>query len=289
MDSHTLPDVTVVDTELLGTPGAHSAFLLEAPDPVLVDAGAAPAADVVEAALHDRGVDGQDLAAIVPTHVHLDHAGAVGDLAARFPDATVYVHERGLRYLTDPDRLERLAASARRAVGDEIADQYGSPVVVDDDRAVAISDGDTIPAGDRGLDVVHAPGHAPHQVALADPTSGALFVGDAAGMSYGGALLPTTPAPDFDLDASLDTIDRLRERDPTALCYGHFGVREDAIDALDAYADLLPEWVAAVEDALAAPEVSDRADLVSRLREDWASPTLERDVHGVVHALDADV
>lgn len=289
MASDTLPAVTVVDTELLGTPGAHSAFLLETPEPVLVDAGAAPAADVVEAALNDRGVGAHDLAAIVPTHVHLDHAGAVGDLAARFPDATVYVHERGFPYLTDPDRLERLAASARRAVGDEIADQYGSPVVVDEDRAVAVTDGDTIPAGDRALDVVHAPGHAPHQVALADPASGALFVGDAAGMSYGGELLPTTPAPDFDLDVSLDTIDRLRERDPTALCYGHFGVREDAIDALDAYAELLPEWVQAVEDALGSPDVTDRADLVSTLREDWASPTLERDVQGVLHALDADI
>ncbi|MFC6954164.1 MBL fold metallo-hydrolase [Halorubellus litoreus] len=288
MASDTLPAVTVVDTELLGTPGAHSAFLLEAPAPVLVDAGAAPAADVVEAALHDRGVGAHDLAAIVPTHVHLDHAGAVGDLAARFPDATVYVHERGLPYLTDPDRLERLAASARRAVGDEIADQYGSPVVVDDDRTVALTDGDTIPAGDRDLDVVHAPGHAPHQVALSDPESGALFVGDAAGMHYGGALLPTTPAPDFDLDESLDTIARLRDREPSALCYGHFGVREDATDALDAYAELLPEWVAAVEAALASNESADRAELVSALREDWASPTLERDVQGVVHALDAD-
>nr|WP_264475366.1 MBL fold metallo-hydrolase [Halorubellus salinus] len=274
---------------MLGTPGAHSAFLLEAPEPVLVDAGAAPAVDVVEAALHERGVGAQDLAAIVPTHVHLDHAGAVGDLAARFPAATVYVHERGLPYLTDPERLERLAASARRAVGDEIADQYGSPTVVDDDRTVAVTDGDTIPAGDRALDVIDAPGHAPHQVALADPASGALFVGDAAGMHYGGALLPTTPAPDFDLEVSLDTIDRLRERDPTALCYGHFGVREDAMDALDAYAELLPEWVDAVEDALASPDVTDRSELVSTLREDWASPTLERDVHGVVHALDADV
>jgi glyoxylase-like metal-dependent hydrolase (beta-lactamase superfamily II) len=287
--SHTLPDVTVVDTELLGTPGAHSAFLLEAPEPVLVDAGAAPAADVVEAALHDRGVGAHDLAAIVPTHVHLDHAGAVGDLAARFPEATVYVHERGRPYLTDPERLERLAASARRAVGDDIADQYGAPSVVEDDRTVALTGGDTIPAGDRALDVIHAPGHAPHQVALSDPESGALFVGDAAGMSYGGGLLPTTPAPDFDLEVSLDTIDRLRERDPAALCYGHFGVREDAVDALDAYAELLPEWVEAVEEALADPDVEDRSDLVSSLRADWASPTLERDVHGVLHALDADL
>ncbi|WP_323676211.1 MBL fold metallo-hydrolase [Halorubellus sp. PRR65] len=288
MDSDTLPDVTVVDTELFGAPGLHAAYLVESPEPVLVDAGAAPAADVVERALADRGVGAHDLAAIVPTHVHLDHAGAVGALADRFPDATVYVHERGRPYLTDADRLSRLVESARRAVGDAVADQYGTPTVVPEARTEALGDGDAVPCGDRALDVVHAPGHAPHQIALHDRASGALFAGDAAGMSLGGDLLPTTPAPDFDLDASLDTVARLRDRDLTALCYGHFGVREDAADALDAYAELLPEWVDAVERELADPGVETRSDLVAALRDDWASPTLERDVQGVVHALDAD-
>nr|WP_240148941.1 MBL fold metallo-hydrolase [Halorubellus sp. JP-L1] len=266
----------------------HAAYLVEGPEPVLVDAGAAPAADVVEAAVHEHGVDAEALSAIVPTHVHLDHAGAVGDLAERFPNATVYVHERGLPYLTDADRLERLVESARAAVGDAVADQYGTPKTVYPDRTVAIADGDVVPCGDRDLDVVHAPGHAPHQVALSDPASGVLFAGDAAGMTLGGDLLPTTPAPDFDLDESLATLERLRARDPDAVCYGHFGVREDAVDALDAYAELLPAWVDAVEAALDDPDVDDRGALVSRLRENWASPTLERDVHGVVHALDAD-
>lgn len=288
MSPDPLDSVTVVDTELLGTPGAHSAYLLETPDPVLVDAGAAPAADVVEATLHERGVDAEDLAAIVPTHVHLDHAGAVGELAARFPNATVHVHERGLPYLIDSERLDRLAASARRAVGDGVADQYGTPTVLPESRTEPIGDGDVVPCGDRDLDVLHAPGHAPHQVALVDPVSDAAFVGDAAGMTLGGELLPTTPAPDFDLDGSLDTVARLRDRDPEALCYGHFGVREHATAALDAYAELLPEWVDAVETAVDDVGTEDRDRLVARLREDWASPTLERDVRGVVHALDGD-
>ena len=286
MSSDSLEAVSVLDTELLGMPGVHSAYLLGTPAPVLIDAGAAPAADLVEATLHERGVGAGDLAAIVPTHVHLDHAGAVGELAARFPNATVYVHERGRPYLTDRDRLERLAASARRAVGDAVADQYGTPTVLPESRTESIEDGDVVPCGDRDLDVVHAPGHAPHQVALVDPVSGAAFVGDAAGMHLGGALLPTTPAPDFDLEASLDTVARLRDRDPDALCYGHFGVREDATAALDAYAALLPEWVNAVETAIGDVGADDRDRLVARLREDWASPTLERDVHGAVHALD---
>lgn len=292
MSADTPPDVTVVDTELLGLPGVQSAYLVEADAPVLVDAGAAPAADVVERTLHEHGVGAEDLAGIVPTHVHLDHAGAVGELASRFPEATVYVHERGRPSLTEPDRLERLIESARAAVGDAIADQYGTPTVVPKERAVALTDGDVVPCGDRDLAVVHAPGHAPHQVALHDPESGALFTGDAAGMFLGGELLPTTPAPDFDLEQSLETIDRLRDRDPAVLCYGHFGTRDDADTALDAYATLLPEWVEAVEAAVAdANGDGDRArhaDVVARLREHWASPTLERDVTGVIHAMNDD-
>jgi len=286
-DSPLPEDVHVVDTELFGAPGLHAAYLVDGDRPVLVDAGAAPAADAVEAALADRGVGPDDLAGVVATHVHLDHAGAVGALADRFPAATVYVHERGRPYLTDGDRLDRLVESARDAVGDA-ADAYGRPEPVPDDRVVELADGDAVDCGDRSLDVLHAPGHAPHQVALRDDRSGALFAADAAGMFLGGALLPTTPAPDFDLEESLATVDRLRATEPSTLCYGHFGARADAVAALDAYADRLPAWVAAVEEAHESTGDGGRAAVVDALRDDWASPTLERDVQGVLHALAAD-
>ena len=41
------------------------------------------------------------------THIHLDHAGATGSLLARFPNAEVWVHERG------GDRRGLSPASAR--------------------------------------------------------------------------------------------------------------------------------------------------------------------------------
>lgn len=285
-DAGALEDVVVVDTELFGAPGLHSAYLLDTPSPVLVDAGAAPATDVVAATLSEHGVDATDLAGIVATHVHLDHAGAVGALAQRFPDATVYVHPAGEPYLTDADRLDRLSQSARAAMGDEVAAAYGTPETVPADRTRCVSDGDEIPCGDRVLNVIHTPGHAPHQVALQDARTDAVFVADAAGMYLGGELLPTTPAPDFDLDESLRSLARLRERGPSALCYGHFGTRRDAVDAIDAAATVLEEWVAAIEEALADPGVETRSDLDASLRGDWSSPTLERDIDGVLHALD---
>ena len=45
--------------------------------------------------LAELGIGPGDLATIVVTHIHLDHAGGVGTLAGMFPRADMVVHERG--------------------------------------------------------------------------------------------------------------------------------------------------------------------------------------------------
>lgn len=77
---------------------------------------------------------------------------------------------------------------------------------------------------------------------------------------------PSTPPPDFDLETSLETVERLRELDPDPVCYGHFGARHDADAQLSAYADLLSQWV----DAVAA--AADRHDGV----EGWGKTSTRR-------------
>jgi glyoxylase-like metal-dependent hydrolase (beta-lactamase superfamily II) len=278
-------DVHAVDTHLLGTPGVMSAYVVDAERPAVIDPGAAPAVECLLGALDELGVAPREVAYVIPTHVHLDHAGAAGALARECPEATVLVHERGRGFLVDAERLDHLAASARRAVGD-VADAYGDPEVVPPDRCRALADGDVVDLGDRTLTAVDAPGHAPHQVALVDDADDALFAGDAAGMAVGGDLLPTTPPPDFDLEESLATVDRLLALDPSVVCYGHFGARTDARAALETYRGVLPEWVAAVESAVER-HGADPGALAAALAGDWPSPTLARDVAGVLRYLDA--
>ncbi|PSQ26098.1 hypothetical protein BRD03_11200 [Halobacteriales archaeon QS_9_68_17] len=110
-----------------------------------------------------------------PTYVHLDHAGAAGALADARPNATVLVPEDGAPYATDPERLDAPFESAKRAIA-EVAEAYGEPDPVPAERCETLADGDVIDLGDRRLEAVDAPGHAPHQHALL-AEDGTLFAG----------------------------------------------------------------------------------------------------------------
>ena len=79
---------------------------------VLIDPGPSSSVATLLAALGDRPPR-----AIALTHIHLDHAGAAGTLARRFPDAEVWVHERGAPHLIDP---RRLLDSAGRLYGEQM-------------------------------------------------------------------------------------------------------------------------------------------------------------------------
>src|SRR5262249_4697750 len=110
-------EVFQIDTRMAGYEGITAGYLIRSDRPCLVEPGTAPSAPVVAGALTALGVGQQDLATIVVTHIHLDHAGGVGDLAKTYPNAEIVVHERGARHLADPSKL---MASARMVYGDEL-------------------------------------------------------------------------------------------------------------------------------------------------------------------------
>ena len=110
-------DVFQIDTKMAGYDGITAGYLVRGSRPCLVETGTAPSAPVVGAALDALGVGPADLATIVVTHIHLDHAGGAGDMARQYPAAEIVVHERGARHLADPSKL---MASARRVYGDAL-------------------------------------------------------------------------------------------------------------------------------------------------------------------------
>lgn len=277
------PGVFLVDNELFGTAGALATYVVDAERPALVDAGGANTVDRILDALAALSVPRTALASVLVTHLHLDHAGGAGHLARVCPNADIVVHERGREYLTDPDRLEHLKASVSRAAGTE--DPYGEPAVVPPDRVRAVSGGETLDLGDRELDVYDAPGHAPHHFACFDAGDGTLYAADAVGEYYDGNAIPSTPPPSFDLEANLETVERLRRLEPDRILYGHFGVGRDGTRLLEQYARELPEWVERI--AAGRERHGDAAAAIAaELPERWHTPTLERDVGGVLVALD---
>jgi glyoxylase-like metal-dependent hydrolase (beta-lactamase superfamily II) len=175
-------------------------------------------------------------------------------------------------------------------------DHYTEPRPVPDERIVELEDGDRIDLGDHALAAVHAPGHAPHQVAYHDPENDAVFTADAAGIYAPSvdSVFPTSPPPNFDPGSCQDDVDRLREIQPEVLCYGHFGAVETG-DRLARYADVLREWVDAVAEARA--DLADDEAVVERFveradaeRDLWgagkADAEVAMNVRGVLRALD---
>jgi glyoxylase-like metal-dependent hydrolase (beta-lactamase superfamily II) len=242
-------EVFAIDTQMSGYTGITSAYLIRSPRPCLVETGSATSAAVVRDALGSLGVGPAELATVVVTHIHLDHAGGVGDVAAMFPRADVVVHERGARHLVDPSKL---MASARRVFGAMIDEVFGPLQPTDAARVRAVSETGAVDlGGGRRLDGFHAPGHAQHHIGLVDSMSGDLYVGDAAGVYVPETadIRPASPPPDFDLDVALDSLRRFRERQPTRLMFSHFGPVESVEDTLARAEEELRHWVELVREA----------------------------------------
>jgi glyoxylase-like metal-dependent hydrolase (beta-lactamase superfamily II) len=236
-------EVFQIDTRMAGYEGITAGYLIRGDRPCLVETGTAPSAPVVRDALASLGLGPHDLASVVVTHIHLDHAGGAGDVASMFPLADIVVHQRGARHLADPSRL---MASARMVYGDALDTLFGSMVAVPGDRILALDDTGVVDlGGGRRLSSYYSPGHARHHVGLLDSASGDLYVGDAAGVYIPetGDLRPATPPPDFDLAAALGSLRLFAGLGPSRLLFSHYGPVADVACALERSADEIRVWV----------------------------------------------
>jgi len=236
-------EVFQIDTRMAGYEGITAGYLIRGERPCLVETGTAPSAPVVRDALAALGIGPGDLATVVVTHIHLDHAGGAGDIAAMFPAARIVVHQRGARHLADPSRL---MAGARLVYGRALERLFGVLAPVPAERIVALDDTGTVDlGGGRRLDSHYSPGHAKHHVGLVDSDTGDLYVGDAAGvyMPDTGDVRPATPPPDFDLAAALASIRKFAALRPARLMFSHYGPVDQVSETLDRSAEEINVWV----------------------------------------------
>ena len=244
------PGITAIDTFYGGRERYTAAYLLTADEPAIVETGPTTSLEPVAAGLDRLGIGARDLAHVVVTHIHLDHAGGVGAIAERYPRATIWVHERGAPHLVDPAKL--VASAAMIYGSDRMASLFGDVRPVPADRIRALAGGETIELGGRSLVAWATPGHAKHQVALVDSATGAVFTGDALGIHPPDlpALRPATPPPDYDLELAVDSIERIRALAGELLLFSHFGPVRDVDRVCDLAVRRFRDWTEAVRVAL---------------------------------------
>jgi glyoxylase-like metal-dependent hydrolase (beta-lactamase superfamily II) len=218
-----------IDLLHMGVPGAIAAWAVEGPQGwVLIESGPSCTGETLDQGLRDLGVEPEQLAALLLTHIHLDHGGGAWRFSKR--GVPVYVHAAGAKHLIDPSRLER---SSRQIFGDRYELLWGSMHPCDASLVHAVTDGGVIKAGGLEFEVVETLGHANHHHAwylrTGSEAAGGLFSGDAAAMRVPGTdwLTLPMPPPEFDLDVWMKSIDRIESGPWRRLHLTHGGTVED--------------------------------------------------------------
>lgn len=220
--------ITVVDTGFVRPRFDASYLIVENARAAFVDTGPNNAVPRLLAVLEAEGLDRDAVDYVIPTHVHLDHAGGAGLLMRQLPNAKLLIHPRGARHMIDPSVLME---GVRAVYGLEVANRdYGELVPVPEQRVVTTSDGMVVELGGRPLRFMDTPGHAKHHHCIWDEASRGWFTGDTFGIAYpelhtpgGPYVVPATAPVQFDQVALHASVARLLDEKPTLMYLTHYG------------------------------------------------------------------
>ena len=213
-----------VEREIAGLSDIFTVYFIKDAGYVIIDPGPGILIPTILAAAKELGIT--DFQYIIPTHVHMDHAGASGKLLSIFKQAVVITSSEGVRHIIDPSRLVR---STKMSYGNDFENTWGSIEPVAESKIKVIHDGEKISVKGRELIFYEAPGHAPHHIAIFDTKSGGLFCGEALGLVYNPNTppLPAAPPPSFDLEVYISTMEKLRKLPLKFLLYAHGGISRE--------------------------------------------------------------
>ncbi|PEN12849.1 MBL fold metallo-hydrolase [Longibacter salinarum] len=257
-----------VDTEYLGHDNLIATAGLETSEgPLLVDPGPTTSLDTLSSKLESAGYDWSDVAGLLLTHIHLDHAGSTGTIIQHHaPDARVFVHERGAPHMKRPGRLLK---SARRIYGDDMDRLWGDFEPVPEENVTVLEGGEKLDIGGRAIEVSYTPGHAQHHVSYHDTASGTAFIGDVGGMRVHGSdyIVPVMPPPDVDLPAWATSLEKVLAWNPDRIFLTHFGPSEDVERHIRVVAERIDAFAETVRLTLDSTEQQDDAELAARFAE----------------------
>ena len=234
------PHTILIDAPFHGVKGILGTYLVKSDKTALIDPGSTAVIPEIINALEALNVDQLDY--IVPTHIHLDHAGGTWKLMEAYPRATLIVHPRGRQHMIDPSNLEK---AARALFGDHV-NSYGEIRGTPPTRTHGSTNKQEINLGEVTMKILWTPGHSSHHQCIYVPEDQELIAGDAAGFYLKGIIMPTTPPP-FNPPKAIDSLNKLIELSPKTICYGHFGCSSDAVQKLIAHREQLKTWLNVVE------------------------------------------
>jgi len=213
-----------LETHIPGLNPIFSVYFIRDKISVLIEPGPAAIIPAIQKAVKELDLNNMEY--IIPTHIHLDHAGAMGSLLQLFPQTKAVVNPQAVEHVVDPARLIK---STKMAFGDDFDTIYGKIIPVPQSRLKIVQDNDRIDLGNRELVFIHTPGHAPHHIAIFDKKTKGLFCGEALGLIYspGAPPLPAVAPPSFDPDIYLNNMMHLKELRPEFLFYSHGGVGKE--------------------------------------------------------------
>lgn len=257
----------LIDTGLYGPKRAACYLIQDGDELALIDNGTNHTLPRILAAIAAIGATPEQMQWVIPTHVHLDHAGGTGAVMQACPNATLVVHPKGAPHMLDPSRL---TAGAIAVYGDEaFARDFGILQAVPEERAILAEDGQIFTLGQRQLTFIHTPGHANHHGCIHDDASGFLFTGDTFGLGYtefehnGRRLVVATTTPvAFDPEGWFQSLEHMLALAPSSVCLTHFG----AIPQPQDYVDMLRASIQAHVDIALAEEANGESGRSQRLR-----------------------
>jgi glyoxylase-like metal-dependent hydrolase (beta-lactamase superfamily II) len=211
-----------------------SVWVYRGEETFIVETGPSSTSGALLSALGEIGLTSPDY--ILLTHIHIDHAGGIGEIAAAFPGTPVVCHDMARPHLIDPEKLWQ---GTVKTLGDT-GRAYGPIKPVPEERLLSPRH---FSAG--SVKAILTPGHAPHHVSFIT-ADGLLFAGEAGGVCIDfhdtiDYLRPATP-PKFRLETSAASIDLLVAENPEHLCYGHTAMRTGAAARLKTHREQLFFW-----------------------------------------------
>jgi glyoxylase-like metal-dependent hydrolase (beta-lactamase superfamily II) len=165
-----------------------------------------------------------DLARVVCTHGHPDHAGAARELALE-----------GIPILIHPADAEALATTWRDTLRRPSRGRIFAAMTPEPPEFVSIEDGEILPML-GGLEVIHTPGHTPGSVCLYGPRDKVLFVGDTLQRRFGRVSYASALYSD-DVTSARRAVKRLAALDVNTIVFSHYPpLEEGAAETLDSLA-----------------------------------------------------